>query len=82
MSYLCEQSEYLAAVDGWGTVRSPMRRGVREEAKRLVREIFDGVFPPRARNEQVEGIEVLRLWLSRLLWCAVPCIPRNPDWTP
>lgn len=27
------QSDSLAIADGWGTVRSPMLRGVREEAK-------------------------------------------------
>ena len=59
-----EQSDYLAVVDGWGTVRSSTLRGVREEAKRLVREIVDGAFPPRTRIEQAEGIEVLRLHLE------------------
>ena len=49
-----EQTDYLAVVDGWGTVRSPTLRGVREEAKRLVREIVDGAFPPRTRIEQDE----------------------------
>lgn len=59
-----EQSDYLAVVDGWGTVRSPTLRGVREEAKRLVREIVDGAFPPRTHIEQAEGIEILRLRLE------------------
>ncbi len=59
-----EQSDYLAVVDGWGTVRSPTLRGVREEAKRLVREIVDGAFPPRTVAEQAEGIEILRLRLE------------------
>ena len=59
-----EQTDYLAVVDGWGTVRSPTLRGVREEAKRLVREIVDGAFPPRTRIEQAEGIEILRLRLE------------------
>jgi hypothetical protein len=59
-----EQSDFLAVVDGWGTVRSPTLRGVREEAKGLVREIVDGAFPPRSHIEQAEGIEVLRLRLD------------------
>jgi hypothetical protein len=58
-----EQTDYLAVVDGWGTVRSPTLRGVREEAKRLVCAIVDGAFPPRTRIEQTEGIEILRLRL-------------------
>ena len=37
-----EQTDYLAVVDAWGTVRAPTLRGVREEAKRLVRELVDG----------------------------------------
>ena len=59
-----EQSDYLAVVDGWGTVRSPTLRGVREEAKRLVREIVDGAFPPRTRIERMGGIEILHLRLE------------------
>lgn len=59
-----EQSDYLAVVDGRGTVRSPTLRGVREEAKRLVREIVNGAFPPRTRIEQAGGIEMLRLRLE------------------
>ena len=59
-----EQNDYLAVVDGWGTVRSPTLRGVREEAKRLVREIVDGAFPPRTRIEKAEGIEILQLRLE------------------
>ena len=59
-----EVSDFLAVVDGWGTVRSPTLRGVREEAKRLVRDIIDGAFPPRTRIEQSEGIEILRLRLE------------------
>jgi hypothetical protein len=47
-----EQSDYLAVVDGWGTVRSPTLRGVREETKRRVRGFVDGVFPPRTRIGQ------------------------------
>ena len=58
-----QESDYLAVVDGWGTVRAPTLRGVREEAKRLVRELVDGAFPPRTRIEQAEGIEILRLQL-------------------
>ena len=61
-----EESDYLAVIDGWGNVRSPTLRGVREEAKRLVREIVDGVFPPRTRIEKAEGIEILRLRLERI----------------
>ena len=59
-----EDSDYLAVVDGWGTMRAPTFRGVREEAKRLVREIVDGAFPPRTRIEEAEGIEILRLRLE------------------
>ena len=59
-----EQSDYLAVVDGWGTVRSPTLRGVREEAKRLVLELVDGAFPPTTRIEQAEGMEILRLRLE------------------
>jgi hypothetical protein len=59
-----EQSDYLAVVDGWGAVRSSTLRGVREEAKRFVREIVDGAFPPRTHIERGEGIEVLRLRLE------------------
>ena len=59
-----EKDDYLAVVDGWGTVRSPSLCGVREEAKRLVREIVDGAFPPRSRIEQADRIEVLRLRLE------------------
>ena len=50
-----EQSDYLAVVDGWGSVRSPTLRGVREEAKRLVREILDEAIPPTTRIEHAEG---------------------------
>ncbi len=56
-----EKGDYLAVVDGWGTVRSPTLRGVREEAKRFVREIVDSAFPPRNRIEQAEGIGTLRI---------------------
>lgn len=59
-----EESGYLAVVDGWGTVRSPTLLGVREEAKRLVREIVDGAFPSRSHIEQAGGIEILRLRLE------------------
>ena len=59
-----DKDGYLAVVDGWGTVRSPTLRGVREEAKRCVREIVDGAFPPRTHIEQAEGVEVLRLRLE------------------
>jgi hypothetical protein len=59
-----EQSDYLAVVDGWGTVRSPTLRGVRTEAKRLVRAIMDGAFPHRTSIEQAEGVEILRLRLE------------------
>jgi hypothetical protein len=59
-----EQSDFMAVVDGWGTVRSPTLRGVREEATRLIREIVDGAFPPRFLIEQAEGIEILRLLLD------------------
>ena len=59
-----EQNDYLAAVDGRGTVRSPTLRGVREQAKKLVRELVDGAFPARTRIEQAEGIEILRLQLE------------------
>ncbi len=59
-----EKSDYLAVIDGWGTVRSRTLRGVREEAKRLVREIVDGAFPSRSRIERGEGMEVLRLRLE------------------
>jgi hypothetical protein len=59
-----EESDYLAVVDGWGTVRSPTLRGVREEAKALVRAIVDGAFPPRSHIEQAEGVEILRLRVS------------------
>ena len=59
-----EQGDYLPVVDGWGTVRSPTLRGVREEAKHLVRDIVDGALPPRTRIEQAAGIEVLRLRLE------------------
>ena len=55
-----EQSDYLAVVDGWGTVRSPTLRGVREEAKHLVRQVVDGAFPPRTCVEQAEGLNELR----------------------
>jgi hypothetical protein len=58
-----EQSDYLAVVDGWGTVRAPTLRGVREEAKALVRAIVDGAFPPRSHIERAEGVEILRLRL-------------------
>ena len=53
-----EKDDYLAVVYGWGTVRSPTLCRVRENAKRLVREIVDGAFPPRTRIEQAEGIEI------------------------
>lgn len=59
-----EQNDYLAVVDGWGTVRAPTLRGVREEAKRLVREVVDGAFPSRSHIEQADGIEILRLRLE------------------
>jgi hypothetical protein len=59
-----EQSDYLAVVDGWGTARAPTLRGVREEAKAVVRAFVDGAFPPRTRIEQAEGIEILRLRLE------------------
>ena len=58
-----EQDDYLAVVDGWGTVRSPTLCGAREEAKRLFRELVDGAFPPRRQMEQAEGFEILRLRL-------------------
>ncbi len=64
MRILREQSDYLAVVEGWGTVRSPTLRGVREEAKRYAREIVDGACPPRSRIERAEGIEILRLRLE------------------
>jgi hypothetical protein len=51
-------------VDSWGTVRSPTLRGVREEAKRLVREIVDGAFLPRSCIEHAEGVETLWLRLE------------------
>lgn len=63
-----EQSDYLAVVDGWGTVRSSSLRGVGEEAKRFVREIVDGAFRTRSRIEQAEGIEILRLRLEVREW--------------
>jgi hypothetical protein len=61
-----ERTDYLAVVDGWGTVRSPTLCGVREEAKRLVRAIVDGAFPPRTNIDQAEGVEILRLCLEVL----------------
>ena len=59
-----ERSDYLAVVDGWGTVRSPTLRGVRAEAKRHVREIVDRALPLRTRIERVECFEMLRLWFD------------------
>jgi hypothetical protein len=72
-----EESDYLAVVDGWGTVRSPTLRGVREEEKRLVRAIVDGAFPPRTRIERAEGIEILRLRLEVLEEASIPSVGVN-----
>ena len=47
-----------------GTIRLSTFQGVREEAKRLVRETVDGAFPPRTRIEQGEGVEV-ESWSNR-----------------
>ena len=73
-----EQSDYLAVVDGWGTVRSPTLRGIREEAKRLVREIVDGAFPPRTRIVQAEGIEAQSTFAWEVIVAALVTVGRSP----
>ncbi len=59
-----DRGDFLAVVDGWGTVRSPTLQAVREEAKKLVHEIINGAFHPRSAMDRKDGIEVLRLRLE------------------
>lgn len=59
-----EQSDYRAVVVGWGTVRSPTLRVVREEVRKFVRAIVGGPFSPRTNIERGERVEVLRIRLE------------------
>ena len=47
-----------------GEARPWWNLSLRGEAKRFVREVADGAFPPRTRIERAEGIEVHRLRLE------------------
>lgn len=56
-----EQCGYLAAVDGWGTVRLPTLSRIREEVKRLIRGTADEAYPTRIPQSARDGIAILSM---------------------